>query len=116
MNEFFLAFFIFVTIFIDTLAISLKAVPAIKRLAMVYVVAQSLTYITRFSLFFILPILGLILDGFLEFNIKMFLYFFAFFLMIHSIIFFIKFNVVVKNAKSLVFLFGKNLYLFYIYF
>ncbi len=51
MSEFLLAFFVVVTIFIDTLAVTLKGNASTKRLAMVYVVSQVFTYITRFSFF-----------------------------------------------------------------
>lgn len=115
MNELFLAFFIFVTIFIDTLAISLKAVGTKKQLAMVYAVTQALTYITRFSLFFILPVIGLILDSIISFNIFLFLGVFIILLVFHAIFFLYKYNAVINNYRPLVYLFNKNLYLFYKY-
>lgn len=109
MYELLLSFFIFVTIFIDTLAMLMKGVDSDSGLAKVYVSSQALTYLTRFSLFFILPIVGMILDGFVEFNLWLFFQIFASLLMFHSVFIFFKKEVIICNVKELVNLYEKSI-------
>ena len=111
--EIILAFFIFITIAVDTLAISLKSVIITKRYSTVYVVSQAFTYITRFSLFFILPIIGFILDGFIEFNIIIFIYVFSFLLLAHSLFFILVFDGMQRKSKLLVYTFAYDLKKFF---
>jgi hypothetical protein len=113
MVEFLLALFIFVTIFIDTLSLVLKSTGEDIELAKVYAVAQALTYVTRFSLFFILPLIGMILDGVLEFEIKLCIIFLSAFLLLHSVLFYMRWKVVVSNSGKLVELFNKSLSMFF---
>lgn len=110
MYEFFLALFVFFTIFIDTLSILLKGTSTDKDLAKVYMVSQALTYITRFSLFFILPIIGLILDEVIFFKLSNFLLFLSFFMMLHSVIYIFKYKVVISNAPHFIVLFNKSMF------
>lgn len=113
MIEFFLAFFIFVTIFVDSLALIAKSVDLKRRFAVSYVVSQALTYITRLSLFFILPIIGLILDGVIKFKLELFLIHFASLLFLHSVIMFFMEKTIKRNAKFLIYYFSYSLRKFF---
>lgn len=112
--EILLAFFIFVTIVVDTLSISLKSVPLRIRFASVYLISQSLSYLTRFSLFFILPIIGLVLDGYINISIKNFFLVFGVFILIHALANFILFDAMIKKYKILIYTFNISLKFFFI--
>ncbi len=113
MIEFFLAFFIFITIFIDTLSIAIKATKARKRFAVVYVASQALTYMTRLSLFFIMPIIGLILDGVIAFDINQFILWLALLFLGHSLYFLFFYKNIVDKSHLLIYFFTKDLFKFY---
>lgn len=112
MFEFLLALFVFFTVFIDTLSILLKGSGSDQDLAKVYMVSQALTYITRFSLFFILPVIGLILDEVIAFKVSYFILYLGLFILIHGIIYILKFRVVISNSDRFVSLFNKSIFEF----
>jgi hypothetical protein len=107
-----LAIFIFVTIFIDSLSITLKGVKIRRRFASVYVLSQALTYITRFSIFFILPFIGLVLDDIFQFEFHIFILIYAIFLIIHSFIYLVFYNFLIRKSQALIYTFGTNFRLF----
>jgi hypothetical protein len=109
MIEFLLAFFVFTTIFIDTLSMVLKSTGSNIDLAKVYAVSQALTYITRLSLFFILPLIGVILDGVVDFRLELFINFFAFFLLVHGFLFYYRYSSIAFNSSKIVQLYNESL-------
>ncbi len=115
MIEIILAAFVFLTIFIDTLSITIKAADLRDDFAKVYVVSQALTYVTRFSLFFILPLIGLILDKIISFNISTFLFILSLFMLFHSVIFYYKSENIIRNTTDFVNLFNVSFIKFFKY-
>jgi hypothetical protein len=115
MYEFILAFFVSVTIYIDTLSILLKGSGSKEELGKVYVVSQSLSYLTRLSTFFILPIVGLILDEVITFQAEYFLAMLSFFLIMHSVIYYSKSSNVLRNSDVFVGLFNVSLIKFFFF-
>lgn len=113
MYEFLLAFFIFVTIFVDSLAMIMKGLDDESELAKVYVSSQALTYLTRFSLFFILPIIGLILDGGVSFNLWLFFQIFSFLLIFHSFFIYKRKDAILSNISKLVQLYEISIFSFF---
>jgi hypothetical protein len=104
-----LGFFIFITIFIDSLSLVVKSLPIKKRLPVAYVVSQALGYITRFSLFFILPLIGLILDNKINFNPNLFVISMMVMLSFHTIVYLFSFFYFQKRSSFLVYYFPYNL-------
>lgn len=109
-----LAVFILITIYIDSIAIMLKGLALVRRFAIVYVVSQALSYITRFSLFFILPIIGLILDGVIDFDLILFMLFFSIGLFLKCFIFYRFHENISRSLKISVYEFSYSLKKFFI--
>jgi len=109
MIELLMALAIIVTFFIDGLSLIIKGAEIERRLAGAYVVSQALSYITRLSLFFILPIIGLILDGVVGFDLYVFLSVFVSLLLLIIFIFITFYERLRSNAKYLIYYFNSNL-------
>ena len=106
--EVLLAIFIFATIFTDSLALTLKGVKLRKRFASIYVLCQALGYVTSFSLFFILPVIGFVLDDVIQFKFQIFILLYAILLIIHSFVYLAYYNFLIKKSHALIYNFSNN--------
>ena len=106
--EVLLAIFIFATVFTDSLSLTLKGVKLRKRFASVYVLCQALGYVTNFSLFFILPVIGFVLDDVIQFKFQIFILVYAILLIIHSLVYLMFYNFLIKKSHSLIYKFSNN--------
>jgi len=97
------------TFLVDGLSLIIKGAELERRLAGAYVASQALSYITRLSLFFIMPIIGMVLDGVVGFDLNTFLFFFSSFLLIAFCVFLFFYERLRYNAKYLIYYFNSNL-------
>lgn len=104
-----LAFFIFLTWIIDTFSILLKGSLLTRRYPSVFVVSQAFLYVTRFSIFFIMPIIGAILDEVVEFDTIEFYIGLIFFLLAHSVVYICCYGSIEARSRQLTYYFVENL-------